>query len=143
MPSLFAYGSLMYPEVAGIILGRSVDSHHLVDAMVKNYRRIAIPGRPYPTGIAAPIHQIHGKLLLGLSKSDLKRLDAYEESFYIRKRVTVEIADGLRNAFLYVDSRNPLPFPIQEWDAEKFEREHLPAFVKSLGTRWKAEDRLQ
>ncbi len=139
MTSIFAYGTLMYPEVISIILGRPVASGGLCDAILGGYRRVAVPGRVYPTGIPSAAHQIQGKLIQNLTAAEVGLLDLYEESFYVRTPVFVLTDGGREEAFVYIDGRNPLPFAVQDWDQEVFEREYLQAFIRDLPGRWGTE----
>lgn len=143
MANLFAYGSLMYSDVIRIVLNRAIDDLEIRDAVLDGYRRIAVPERPYPTGIAQPGSQIRGKIITGLSGKDIQRLDAYEESFYVRQTVTVQTERGMAEAFVYIDSRSPLPFAAEEWDAKRFEKDHLAAFAEKLEQKWRASDRIR
>lgn len=122
----------MYPEVIRIVLHRTIDDLEIRDAVLEGYRRVAVPARSYPTGIAALGSKIHGKLVSGLTEEDLRRLDAYEASFYVRTTVSVQTDRGMAKAFAYIDGRDPLPFPIREWDAETYEKEHLATFINTL-----------
>ena len=79
MANLFTYGSLMFPEVLAIVLGRNFNNEDMIDAILQGYRRVAIPDRTYPTGIESPDSHINGKLIAGITEADLQRLDAYEE----------------------------------------------------------------
>ena len=123
------------------ILGRPVAVEELRDAVLEGYRRVAVPDRPYPTGIPAPEFRIEGKLLGPITEPELQKLDAYEESFYIRIPVSVTTRDGIHRALTYIDSRSPLPFELQEWDPETFRKYHLKNFAKKLLAGWKAKDR--
>lgn len=138
---LFVYGSLMFPEVFSIVLGRTVQNEDLSDATLTGYRRIAVPGRTYPTGIVSSGSLIRGKLIRDLSDADLERLDAYEESFYVRKTVDVQTSKGMEEAFAYIDGRNPLPFECHDWNPETFEKT-FPAFISKLRAGWKREERI-
>jgi gamma-glutamylcyclotransferase (GGCT)/AIG2-like uncharacterized protein YtfP len=135
MNALFAYGSLMFPEVTSIVLGRNVNDDDFLDAMLRHYRRVAIPERSYPTCIKFAGSSVKGTVILNLSEDDLKKLDAYEESFYRRMEVNVETARGSISAYAYVDSRDPLPFELTEWDRETFARDFLSNFVQGLRSR--------
>lgn len=141
MPEVFTYGSLMYPEVVQTILGRSIAATELRDATLEGYRRVAIPDRPYPTGVPVPGFRIEGKLLGPITESELQKLDAYEESFYVRIAVSVTTHEGIREALTYIDGRSQLPFTLQNWDPEKFEKHHLETFIQKLKTCWEANER--
>lgn len=141
--SLFAYGSLMYSDVIRIVLNRAIDDLEIRHAVLDGYRRVAVPGRPYPTGIPQPGSRIRGKIITGLSKKDLARLDAYEEAFYVRQTITVQTERGMEEALAYIDGRSPLPFAAEEWDAEFFIKEHLFEFVEKLKKEWRASDRIR
>lgn len=125
----------MFPEVVAIVLGRAVSPKDFSRAVLRDHRRAAIPDRPYPTGFASLGDSIEGVLVENLSATDIQRFDAYEESFYRRVTVTVDGALGTTTAFTYIDSRDPLPFPLREWNPETFRKDFLPKFVQHLRSR--------
>lgn len=136
--SLFAYGSLMYPEIIRIALKRIIDDLEIRDAVLDGYRRVAIADKFYPTGIASPGSTIHGKLISGLSDDDLERLDRYEASFYVRKTVTVRTERGVEEVFAYIDGRNPLPFALKEWDQKMYEEQVFSREKKKITLSFRA-----
>ena len=141
MPFVFTYGSLMFPEVIEIILGRPIAPEELADAVLEGYRRVAIPDRPYPTGIPALGFHIEGKILGPITEQELEQLDAYEESFYIRIPVSVSTQKGQQTAFTYIDGIGELPFALHDWDPEMFQRKHLQAFLAKLRKGWSTQER--
>lgn len=124
----------MFPEVLEIIVGHAIRTDDLHDAVLSGYRRVALPGRPYPTIIRDPASRISGKLITNLTDAELAMFDAYEEDFYVRTPVTVESDAGAKETFVYVDSRPALSFALRDWDPEEFRTKHLTAFVEKLRT---------
>jgi gamma-glutamylcyclotransferase (GGCT)/AIG2-like uncharacterized protein YtfP len=88
---LFAYGTLMEPEVLQGILGRTLPC---LPATLADHRRCRVPGEDYPALIPAPGETCSGLLLSGLGNEDWRRLDAYEGLCYIREPVLVRVASG-------------------------------------------------
>lgn len=72
MFKVFTYGSLMFPEVIEIVLGRKLLREELNDAVLEGFRRVAIPNRPYPTGLSAVGCRIEGKILGPITSQELE-----------------------------------------------------------------------
>jgi gamma-glutamylcyclotransferase (GGCT)/AIG2-like uncharacterized protein YtfP len=91
MESLFVYGTLKNSSLRKRLIGRYIDS---VKDKLYGYRRMytSIGGKKYPF-----IVKHHGVVfgeLLKITKKELKLLDEYETSFYIRKKITLD--SGIR-----------------------------------------------
>ena len=79
---LFAYGTLMVPEVVWRLLGHPLDSER---AEVRGFKRFRVKDAVYPGVVASePSDSVSGMLLSGLSESDWETLDRYEGSEYDR-----------------------------------------------------------
>lgn len=97
--ALFVYGSLLVPRVRSRLLGRDVLA---VPARLEDHERKGIKNEIYPALRHRPGARVSGELLL-VSGRELARLDAYEGELYVRRPVTVVLADGTqRNAATYL-----------------------------------------
>jgi hypothetical protein len=100
---LFAYGELADPDELGRIIGRRVPSS---PAVLPGYRRVCLPGFPFPLAMRSPRGAIHGRLYDGIEEWDLRLLDVWEttaEGLYVRSLVAVEVAPGEeRTALAYL-----------------------------------------
>src|SRR5690606_29821663 len=89
--ALFVYGSLLDPAVLKRELRRPPPRG--APGTVTGYRRLALRGVDYPALQPHPQGRTRG-LLLRISRRDLHRLDRYEGSEYIRRRLRVQLDDG-------------------------------------------------
>jgi gamma-glutamylcyclotransferase (GGCT)/AIG2-like uncharacterized protein YtfP len=129
-PPLFVYGTLMFPEVLDVLLGRTPD---MAPASLPGWRAAALADRVYPGLVAAP-GEVTGQLLLGLDAHEMDVLDAFEDVLYERRLLDLADADattGARQAMTYVwlDATQVLP---HDWDAAHFVTTELPAYI----ARW-------
>ena len=87
---VFIYGSLLVPEVARAVLGRTPAA---APAVLHGYRRCSLRGHVFPGLLRAPGHRTRGAVI-ALASAELRRLDRYEDDFYVRRPVTVALDDG-------------------------------------------------
>jgi gamma-glutamylcyclotransferase (GGCT)/AIG2-like uncharacterized protein YtfP len=128
--NLFAYGSLMFPEV----LHRLISPRHAtLDATLKDHQRFRIIKETYPALIEQNGQQVEGLLIIGLTLKDLIALDRFEGKFYIRRTVTVSGSDSntwQAETYLFRKQyRHRLTE--QEWDANQFREKHLQEFLQT------------
>jgi gamma-glutamylcyclotransferase (GGCT)/AIG2-like uncharacterized protein YtfP len=118
---LFVYGTLQFPEVLRILLGRSPDSSPMA---LKGWRAAALARRAYP-GLVPANATVPGMLLTGLRAEELEVLDEYESGPYDLRKLL--LTDG-RSAWSYVwtDATSVLA---SDWSADEFAAAHLPGFV--------------
>ena len=81
-PILFFYGTLLDPAVRRRVLGRTLSPRTQRPALLFDYTREHVAGRPYPMLVAHPGAVVDGVVARGLTTRDLARLDAYEGSEY-------------------------------------------------------------
>lgn len=84
--ALFVYGTLQLPQILQVLLGRLPRSR---SATLMGYRCGLMEGRYYPGIVPAEGHRVVGRLLEGLTRAELQRLDDYEGEEYRRARVSV------------------------------------------------------
>lgn len=87
---VFVYGSLLVPAVVRAVLGRTPAA---APAALHDYRRCSLRGPAYPALLRAPGRCTRGAVI-ELAPAELRRLDRYEDDFYIRRPVTVALDDG-------------------------------------------------
>ena len=119
---LFVYGSLLFPEVMRVLLGRVPDS---TPATVAGWRVAALPGRVYPCLVPAEA-LARGQVVSGLKPAEWRTLDAFEDTVYDLRRLT--LTDG-RDAWAYVCTSPSDALP-HDWDFQTFERDHLTDYLK-------------
>lgn len=99
MHNIFTYGSLMFAPVWSRVV-KGIYPH--ISAKLAGYQRLAVKDEEYPVIIPAPAHHVEGILYLNVDATDLGQLDAFEGEYYARIGVTVDTANGLLNAQVYV-----------------------------------------
>jgi gamma-glutamylcyclotransferase (GGCT)/AIG2-like uncharacterized protein YtfP len=126
---LFAYGTLQFPEVLRVLLGRTPDSSATALA---GWRAAALARRTYP-GLVPAGATVPGMLLTGLTADELSILDEYESGPYELRKLT--LSDGrLAWSYLWTDASSVLA---SDWSADDFAAEHLAGFVAQC-RRWLA-----
>jgi gamma-glutamylcyclotransferase (GGCT)/AIG2-like uncharacterized protein YtfP len=125
---LFAYGSLMIPDVIHAVIGREVVGE---PATLAGYLRQGLRGFTYPGLVRCPDGLVDGRLYRDLCSSDLLSLDSFEDDFYQRHSVTVQTRNGrFDQAFAYVIT--PASVTLLDgrpWCVETFRRLHLRSFL--------------
>ena len=131
MKHVFAYGTLMFNEVAFKVIGCITSEK----AVLKNYKRYKIernnmtlpyPGLQYQAG-----EHTNGRLLKNLSDAQIEQLDRYEGTDYYRKSVTVETQDGTTSAEVYIWKENTGAILLDDWDPDYFFENQLSDFLNS------------
>jgi gamma-glutamylcyclotransferase (GGCT)/AIG2-like uncharacterized protein YtfP len=89
--NLFAYGTLMFPEVWARAAREECASR---SAELHGYEARRLSGVTFPGLIEAPGIITPGLVYLNVSPEAMVRLDAYEDDFYDRIPVTVELENG-------------------------------------------------
>ena len=125
--AVFAYGTLLFPEVFEIVVGRRGRAQ---PATLAGHRRAALVDRVYPGLVEAPGHVTEGVLYTDLDTVALAALDRFEDVLYDRKRVEVTAADaGRALAFVYVLGSSYRTLVTAEgWDPAAFAVQ-LPAYL--------------
>ena len=120
--ALFVYGTLTFPEVARVLLGRTPDT---VPTSAAGWRVAALPGCVYPTLVAAEAIA-HGRLIADLTVHEWRIIDAFEDDVCDLRRLT--LTDG-RYGWAYVSGDNTNASP-EDWNADQFERRDLVNYLK-------------
>lgn len=87
---VFTYGTLLSKLVLQAVLGRIPER---ADATLQGYRRYAIEGQCYPAVVPTKCSDdaVQGKVLLGITKDELRILDKFEDPAYDRVQVRVSV----------------------------------------------------
>jgi gamma-glutamylcyclotransferase (GGCT)/AIG2-like uncharacterized protein YtfP len=125
---LFAYGTLMLPEVMEIVAGRR---YALRAAELCGWGRRLLVGAVYPAVVPAPGETTAGVLFEGLDAATLGRLDRFEGEPYERRLLRVSLEHGAeREAFVYV--LRPDRYALASnapWDEAAFRAYHLADYL--------------
>ncbi|WCJ30539.1 AIG2-like (avirulence induced gene) family protein [Euphorbia peplus] len=128
---VFVYGSLLADEVVGALLKRVPPSS---SAILNDFHRFSIKGRVYPAILPVPNNRVTGRVLFGITDSELDVLDTFEDVEYHRSTVDVDVSftDGSQKlqayTYVWVDKHDPNLFG--EWDFEEWRRTHMNDFLK-------------
>jgi gamma-glutamylcyclotransferase (GGCT)/AIG2-like uncharacterized protein YtfP len=125
---LFAYGTLMLPEVMELIAGRRAAAQ---PAVLPGHRRRLLRGAVYPVLLPAAGESVAGVLWEGLDDAALGRIDRFEDAIYERIRRRVVLAGGEeRESFVYRLRPEHHALAAEEaWDEADFRVRHLRAFL--------------
>lgn len=120
---LFVYGTLQDPDLLALVLGRAVDPRNVLAAVAPGHRAVCLPGRTYPGLRRTPGAAAAGQLLLGLSRSELKLLDAFEGDEYRRDVLPVIVDGELHRAAAYLPLA-ALPEAAPDWSLARWRQLH-------------------
>lgn len=89
--ALFAYGSLQLPEVFEAV---TLNKPEGTPAVLKHFQRTKLKGFGFPAILPVLGEETSGVFYPRLGADVWRRLDAFEDDFYERKAVAVQLADG-------------------------------------------------
>ncbi|XP_026458272.1 AIG2-like protein C isoform X2 [Papaver somniferum] len=100
--------------------------------MFKVSKRFSIEGRIYPAILPVENAQVNGRVLLGITDSELDLLDKVEDVEYERSTVNVSLIDTLKRmqvyTYVWVDKNDPRLDG--EWNFEDWKRLHMNDLLK-------------
>lgn len=129
---LFAYGSLMYPDIMAAVTGLHLEGSQ---AVLSGYRRLLVRGEHYPGVIPCPATTVAGVVYHNIPPAGWSRLDRFEGGMYERLPVSVQLADGAtRQACCYI-CRPAFYHRLTEedWDVDEFLRSGKTIFQQQYG----------
>jgi gamma-glutamylcyclotransferase (GGCT)/AIG2-like uncharacterized protein YtfP len=129
--SLFVYGTLRFPEILEVLLGRVPE---LSPVSVRGWRVRALPGAVYPGMVADPAGVAEGVLVSGLTEAERRVLDGYEDAAYEPTIIPLDEGAGARRARAYVWTGPTEPY---DWDPDRFAAQHLAVFAEGCRA-WRA-----
>jgi gamma-glutamylcyclotransferase (GGCT)/AIG2-like uncharacterized protein YtfP len=131
---LFAYGTLMFPEVWRFVVGREFAGE---GAEIKGFAVFRVRNGVYPVMITESADAaVRGIVYQDLDDATVAKLDAYESELYDRVTVTASVdSGGLLACEAYVLPHARAELATREpWDAAKFQRDELPPYLNRLMT---------
>jgi gamma-glutamylcyclotransferase (GGCT)/AIG2-like uncharacterized protein YtfP len=129
---LFAYGTLMFPEVWRRVVGRDFRTQR---ATVNGYVALRATGQLFPVLVPADVEEtLAGLVYFDLDDSVFAMLDEFESDLYDRSSVDVVLEDGrtLACQAYVLPERNRQFASSQRWDSVWFEREAMAEYVRQL-----------
>ncbi len=127
----FVYGTLLDADVRRAVLGKAVVRLHLRPATLKGFRRVAAPGRCYPTLRPDPRGQVDGAVLDGVTPAMAERLARYEGEEYRVIRHRVKVAGASLEALVFVP-RAGRPPAGPTWDLIRWQTRHKRSFLREI-----------
>lgn len=130
---LFAYGSLMFPQVWKHVVGHPCPTE---PATLAGHTAFRVREQNFPGMIATTASaQTEGQLVRGLSSADWQVLDAFEDVFYDRETVMVVNAAGApHEAQTYIVRTADHGVLSEEvWTAGWFQEHGLAPFLHNIG----------
>jgi gamma-glutamylcyclotransferase (GGCT)/AIG2-like uncharacterized protein YtfP len=91
VPNLFAYGTLMCPDIMREV---AACLPHSSPGVLHGYCRRGFKGEPYPGLAPDSTGRVQGVLYRRVPASAWARLDRFEGPMYVRQTVCIELADG-------------------------------------------------
>lgn len=127
--NVFAYGSLMFPEVWLRVTGLRAPG---MSAVLEEYSVRRIRGQSYPVMVPESGGVVRGVLYTAVPEEVSGLLDAFEGRFYQRVMVGVTGADGAAVSAMIYRAADPASAAIlaEAWDSACFERDGLAAFLQ-------------
>ena len=126
--SLFAYGTLRDPEVRRLVLGRDIPADQISEATAAGQRVVFFPGRTYPALRPEAGATATGTLLVGLTPTDLERLDRFEGPEYARGPVDLIVSGAALAADVYWPAL-PIPAAAADWRLADWQARYKKAFL--------------
>ncbi len=125
---LFAYGTLMFPEIIEAVVGRVPDQR---PAIIEGHRRLVVAGELFPALIVNEEGDdtVEGVIYSNISPKEWDDLIAFEDPFYKLERVDVHCSGRQMSALAFV-----LPLALSSLLSEKIWEPD--AFRDSFLERW-------
>ena len=130
MMNIFAYGTLTFPEVWQLVVGRPFAT---VGGQVAGYATYRVANEAFPGMLATTNSDVvRGLVYLDVDAAALTKLDQFEDDFYHRQKVRVKCDDGkICDADAYIvppEKRGVLTD--RRWSRQEFvARGELPKFI--------------
>ncbi|MCL7022825.1 hypothetical protein MKW94_014537 [Papaver nudicaule] len=127
--NIFVYGSLLADDVVRSVLYRVPQNY---PAILDNFKRFSIEGRIYPAILPEENTKVTGRVLLGITDSELDLLDKLEDDEYERSTVDVSLIDTSKKmqAYTYVWVNKNDPRLYGEWNFEEWKQLHMNDLLK-------------
>ena len=130
---LFTYGTLMFPAVWRLVVGRDFRT---APATVNGFRVRRAAGQLFPVMYAGDAEDVvRGRVYFDLDDTTLRLLDKFESSLYERRALNAKLTEGGRTfrceAYL-LPSRNGRYASDEAWSSEWFEREGIEEYLRRI-----------
>lgn len=127
---LFFFGTLMDPDILGLVIGRPIDPRALEPARLPGFRRVRVEGASYPMLVPDQAAGVEGRLWYGGGAEERARLDAYEGPAYRLEPVVVETTSGERvTALVYQVVPGSLRSSEEPWELAAWQARFKPLYL--------------
>jgi gamma-glutamylcyclotransferase (GGCT)/AIG2-like uncharacterized protein YtfP len=92
---VFTYGTLMFPEVWQMVVGRMFAT---VEGAAAGFAVFRVRDAVFPGIVEATDGTVRGVVYLDVDADSIERLDKFEDDFYERRSIWVDCDDGQRIA---------------------------------------------
>ena len=127
--NLFAYGTLIYPQIWQQVVGRDF---RRLPGVLTGFEVYRAKGELFPVMIAGDsAAEVRGIVYCGLDAPSVARIDQYESGFYERRTVTVQLdqgGDAFCETYVLADQYRSLCSE-EIWTSAWFEREALGEYL--------------
>lgn len=120
--NLFAYGTLMWPEVLESVIGRRLQG---TPATLSGFLRLRVKNEHYPVVVPSDGGQVKGVLYGGLTESEFLYLDRFEGEEY--DRIAVQAGSVAAQAYVLSECWRHIAED-SPWHPEQVRPKHLAAF---------------
>lgn len=131
--NLFAYGTLMFPEIWNRVVGGEFRRQ---SASVRGMVIYRAAGELFPVMVSGRDDDVaEGVVLFDLTASEMVALDAYESDLYERVEVTAALDDGrnvLAQAYL-LPKRHASAATRERWSADWFRERAMASYIERFG----------
>ncbi|MEU7313389.1 gamma-glutamylcyclotransferase family protein [Streptomyces sp. NPDC007083] len=144
--ALFVYGTLRFDRILAALLGRVPPG---TPATAPGWRTAALAGRPYPGLVPSAGHTAAGLLLTGLSGTEWRALDDFEDDAYELRRLAAERGPAVGQGLPAADGRTanslaaigriwtyvwtaPGEVAAEDWSADVFAARRLAGYAARL-----------
>ncbi len=134
----FFYGTMMDPDVRGIVLADEIERLTIRPAVLGGYRRVRASSGAFPVLARRTAGRVHGELVEGLSPEGVLKLAHFEGPDYLPREVrVVDAAGGRVQAWVLVPRRAGLASGAS-WDLRRWQLRDKPRMLIAL-RRWMVE----
>jgi gamma-glutamylcyclotransferase (GGCT)/AIG2-like uncharacterized protein YtfP len=128
---LFAYGTLMFPQVIRTVINRVPKG---IPAVARGYARLEVIGQAFPGLVEDETEgaTVKGLLYENLSEAEWADLNEFEDTFYVLTEIAVDRDGEVVRALTYLvapSERGVLSGT--PWDEALFREKHLNSFFSA------------
>lgn len=131
MFDFFFYGTLMDPDLLGLVIARAGPIAGLEVAHLNGYRTASLDGQSYPALKEEAGARATGLLARGLNVEEAARISYYESDLYRIESLEIETAAG-QSATAWAFTSGPGMVMGGEWDFEAWRRLHKGPTVEGM-----------